>query len=117
MLQFPKTLALLSLLLVVSCAKQQPAPQVPSPDSAKIGAGVAKEGPGRGVIKEIDPKHTSAVIDHNNIPGIMDAMAMNYKVDRPDLLEDVKVGDSIAFTLQDRGEGNFVVTTVTKIVK
>jgi Cu/Ag efflux protein CusF len=113
---YVKAFALASLVFV-ACSKQEQQQPAPSPDSAKLAAAPVKEGQGRGVIKEMDSTKKSAVIDHNNIPGIMDAMAMNYKVDHPELLSGIKAGDSIQFTLQDRGEGNFVVTSITPIKK
>ena len=113
-----KVFALGSLVFLVACSKQEQQ-QNSSPDSAKIAASTTpvKEGQGRGIIKGIDTASKTMLLDHNDIPGVMDAMAMNYKVDNPALLSAAKVGDSILFTLQDRGEGNFVVTKVTPIQK
>ena len=111
-----KSVALASLVLLVSCNKQEQQ-QTPASDSAKIVAAPVKEGEGRGIVMAIDTAHKSMTLDHNNIPNVMDAMAMDYKVDNPSLLQAAKVGDSVVFTLQDRGEGNFVVTKITPIKK
>ncbi len=109
------TFLLFCSLFVVACSKQEQSQ--PMSDTAKVAAAPVKEGQGKGVVKGIDTAAKSITLDHNNIPGIMDAMSMEYRVDRPNLLTVAKVGDSVSFTLQDRGEGNFVVTTIAPISK
>ena len=41
------------------------------------------------------------VVNHGKIEGYMDAMTMPYKVDKPDVLKDVKAGDQISATVYD----------------
>jgi Cu/Ag efflux protein CusF len=38
-------------------------------------------------------------VNHGNVEGYMGAMTMPYKVDKPDLLKSVKVGDEIVATV------------------
>jgi Cu/Ag efflux protein CusF len=40
-------------------------------------------------------------VNHDKVPGYMDAMTMPYKVDKPDILKKVKVGDRISATVYD----------------
>jgi len=40
-------------------------------------------------------------VNHGKVEGYMDAMTMPYKVDKPDLLKQVKVGDQISATVYD----------------
>ncbi len=41
------------------------------------------------------------VVNHGKVEGYMDAMTMPYKVDKPDILKKVKVGDRISATVYD----------------
>src|SRR5437868_12891865 len=40
-------------------------------------------------------------VNHGKVEGYMDAMTMPYKVDKPDVLKQVKVGDRISATVYD----------------
>ena len=40
-------------------------------------------------------------VNHGKVEGYMDAMTMPYKVDKPDILKKVKVGDRISATVYD----------------
>ena len=40
-------------------------------------------------------------VNHGKVEGYMDAMTMPYKVDKPDILKQVKVGDRISATVYD----------------
>jgi len=44
---------------------------------------------------------TMLTVNHGKVEGYMDAMTMPYKVDKPDLLKNVKVGDQIKATVYD----------------
>ena len=45
------------------------------------------------------PGSSQIVVDHKAIPGFMDAMTMGYRIEPSSLLEGVKVGDSVRFTI------------------
>jgi Cu(I)/Ag(I) efflux system protein CusF len=40
-------------------------------------------------------------VNHGKVEGYMDAMTMPYKVDKPDILKNVKIGDRISATVYD----------------
>ena len=48
-------------------------------------------------------------VNHGKVEGYMDAMTMPYKVDKPDILKKVKVGDQISATVYD---GDFTLYDV-----
>jgi len=62
-------------------------------------APAAKRYPFTGRVVSVDPQGQSAVIDGDNVPGIMDPMAMSYKIKPPAALSELSPGDSIAADL------------------
>jgi Cu/Ag efflux protein CusF len=106
---------LLGATLVGGCGKKEQTPA--ASDSAKISAGPVKSGQGRGIVRTIDTGARTITLDHGNVPNVMDAMTMEYYCDQPQTLRELKIGDSVSFTLQDRGEGNFVVSAIAAIKK
>ncbi len=54
---------------------------------------------GEGKVIAVVPSSSQIVVDHKEIPGFMDAMTMGYRIEPPSLLEGVKTGDSIRFTI------------------
>ena len=54
---------------------------------------------GEGKVVAAVPGSNQIVVDHKEIPGFMDAMTMGYRIEPPSLLEGVKAGDSVRFTI------------------
>ena len=54
---------------------------------------------GEGRVIAVVPSSRQIVVDHKEIKGFMDAMTMGYRIEPPSLLEGVKTGDSIRFTI------------------
>lgn len=55
---------------------------------------------GRGVIQHIAPDGASIRIAHQDIPGFMQAMTMDFELKDPTVLTGAKVGDEVEFTLE-----------------
>jgi Cu(I)/Ag(I) efflux system periplasmic protein CusF len=54
---------------------------------------------GEGKVIATVPKASQIVVEHGEIKGFMDAMTMGYRVEPPSLLEGLKFGDKVRFTI------------------
>jgi Cu/Ag efflux protein CusF len=109
------------ILCSVACHKSQPASPAPSPTPASVKPiatpsppVVGKPYPGKGVIKLINRKENWIEIDHEEIVDLMPAMEMEWSVQKPSLLNNLKVGDRVAFTVVETGQGE-IITEIKKI--
>jgi Cu/Ag efflux protein CusF len=66
-----------------------------------------------GRVTDMDPKVPMIEIDHEDIPGFMPAMQMPFRLKDKSLLDGVKIGDRIEFTVENGVEG-MRVTAVRK---
>lgn len=57
---------------------------------------------GEGEIIATVPAASQIVLEHGEIKGFMEAMTMGYRVDPPTLLEGLKQGDTVRFTIDLR---------------
>ena len=62
-------------------------------------AGAQKTVVGEGKVIATVPNASQIVVDHQEIKGFMEAMTMGYRVDPPSLLEGLKFGDKVRFTI------------------
>lgn len=65
----------------------------------------------RGVVHEVSPAHGHAIVEHEEIPGFMPAMTMNFDVPNPAVLGRMAAGQEVAFTLEVRSR-SFRITEV-----
>ena len=72
-----------------------------------------KEYPITGTVVAVDPDKSTVTIDHEEIPGLMKAMDMEYAVDDATLLEGVKAGDQVEGQLNVQ-DGKYVITRLQK---
>jgi len=54
---------------------------------------------GEGTVIAVVPSSSQIVVDHKEIPGLMDAMTMGYRVEPASLLGGVQAGETIRFTI------------------
>ena len=114
--------AIAGLVLLLSCTKQNESQNASDTTSAGAHPGetagpAIKQGQGRGLVGAIDPKEKTILLEHNDIPGIMEAMSMSYPVERPELLQGLKIGDSVIFTLKEPEVWEYVVSAISVIPK
>jgi Cu/Ag efflux protein CusF len=64
---------------------------------------------GEGKVLAIDEKNWTVTLDHEAIPGLMPAMRMRFDVDRGVKLRGIKVGETVRFTLGNRGDAVVIV--------
>lgn len=67
-----------------------------------------------GVVKAINLEKGEITIDHEDIPGFMSAMEMDYSIADKTLLESVKTGDKVEFEIERTGS-EIVITKINKI--
>jgi protein SCO1/2 len=65
-------------------------------------AGEIEKFPIRGKIVSVDSAHGSVELDHEAVPGFMDAMVMTYKLKDPSVVSELHPGDRITATLLAR---------------
>ncbi len=77
-------------------------------------AQVEKQHSTTGIVKSIDADNLKVVLDHAAFAdGFMDAMTMPYQVAGKTLLDGLKVGDKIEFTVTENKKG-YSVTGIKK---
>jgi Cu/Ag efflux protein CusF len=82
----------------------------------KKAARVANVYHGVGVVESVDTDSKQIQINHEEIMDYMPAMSMPYRVKHKSLMDAVKAGDKVEFTIHDSGEGP-VLTEIKKVEK
>jgi len=65
----------------------------------QMGGDAQKTVTGEGKVVAAVPGSSQVVVEHGKIEGFMDAMTMGYRVDPPSLLDGLKPGDQVRFTI------------------
>jgi len=63
-----------------------------------------------GVVYDVNSEFEQILIEHEDIPGLMPAMTMNFDVADPGLLEQLETGDRIDFELEFTGDSYRVLS-------
>ena len=71
-------------------------------ESRVADSGTQKTVVGEGKVVATVPNSSQIVVEHEEIKGFMEAMTMGYPVDPPSLLEGLKFGDKVRFTIDVR---------------
>ena len=64
-----------------------------------------------GTVKRVDVSAGTVTIDHEDIPGLMMGMTMEFSVSKPEVLRDVAPGQAIDFRVRKDGD-KYVVTEI-----
>ena len=64
---------------------------------------------GVGLVEEVHKDTATVQINHEEIKGLMPAMSMPYRVKDKALLDAVKPGDKVDFTVEDSSSGIFLI--------
>jgi len=68
----------------------------------------------RGVVREVQPEYDQVVIAHDDIPGLMPAMTMNFDVPDPEVLAKLEKGQAVDFRLEFTGKSYRVVDVTVR---
>jgi protein SCO1 len=104
-------LGLLVLLTPLACAKRTAnAPGKPAAASAQ-----AKRYPLRGIVRGVDREKREVTVEHEAVPGFMDAMTMSFPVrDDPQVFEILREGDRLEAKLVVDGGDHWLEEILTK---
>lgn len=69
---------------------------------------------GVGTVKSIKPSVPSIEIDHDDIPGLMPAMQMEFRVKDKSLLENLEVENRVEFTVEN-GIGGLRIVALKRL--
>ena len=78
--------------------------------------GSAKTGEGEGVVLAVDPVANRVTLEHGDVPGLMQAMKMDYDVSDASLLGGLAPGDAVRFTLREDG-GRYTLVAIEDMSK
>jgi Cu(I)/Ag(I) efflux system periplasmic protein CusF len=67
-----------------------------------------------GVVKSTNLARPSIELNHEDIKGLMPAMTMEFYVKDKSLLDNVRAGDRVAFTIEN-GVGGLKITAIRKL--
>jgi len=69
---------------------------------------------GRGMVKDIRPQERQVIIAHEDIPGFMEAMTMEFEVKEESLLEGIARGEEVTFTVE-KTQDSLYLTTLARV--
>src|SRR6266851_221767 len=76
-------------------------------------APAGKHYPIKGKVVAVNPDKPSVKLDHEDIPGLMQGMEMEFGVDNPKLLQGLKAGEQVQGRLKV-DSGKYIITELEK---
>jgi Cu/Ag efflux protein CusF len=92
----------------------QPATAHGRPGAAPSGATGGPTVEGEGKVIAVVPASDEIVLTHGEIKGFMDAMTMGYPTKPPSLLDGVKAGDTVRFTIDTEAKAIVMLEKVQR---
>jgi Cu/Ag efflux protein CusF len=83
--------------------------------SAAADAAAAPAYSANGTVRSVDTAAKTMLIAHDEIPGFMKAMTMEFDLRDAEQAKGLARGDRIAFTFTDEGKGHLVIQTLRKL--
>lgn len=68
----------------------------------------------KGLIKSFGPDRKFVNIQHDDIPGYMNAMTMSFEPKSPEQLAGLSVNDRVVFTFISTDDGRRIISTISK---
>jgi Cu/Ag efflux protein CusF len=102
---------LAACLLLLGCVNGQAKSEAPGPPP------IASSAPRRtvgGVLKSIPESKKYVLIAHEDIPGFMKAMTMDFELLRPSQLDGLAPGDAITFTFVETEDHRLFIESIAK---
>jgi protein SCO1/2 len=97
---FASAVFLAVALVVAGCQKASEAPQ-------------QKQYEVNGKVVAVDKDQKTVTLDHEDIPGLMKGMEMQFKVENPQVLEGIAEGDQVSGQLKVRS-GDYIIQELDK---
>ena len=88
------TLSIVLVFTAAACSNGEPAPEPPEPETAEVQTFVV-----RGIFARAEKEGQAMHVRHEEIPGFMASMAMNFRLDNAVEIAGLEYGDKIEFTL------------------
>jgi Cu/Ag efflux protein CusF len=83
---------------------------------AACGGGQTNQGDGTGVVRAIAADRAAVTLEHGDIPGLMQAMTMDFAVAQPAQLAGVEVGETVEFHLVYEA-GAYTITELREVAR
>lgn len=107
------------VLLAAACGSTSLSPSnasnkpTASPQATQLPRPKNGDYPGKGLVTKINEDLGSVEMDHDDIPGVMPPMRMEFYVTDKKLLNGLKVGDAVDFTLR-YNDGQEIIVAIAQ---
>ncbi len=112
-----RVIALSFAMLLLAACQSQPRPSQPASQARSTQTDTAKRYPLRGVVLEIHKEKRELRVKHEDIPGYMKSMTMNFPVRDDAALATLAAGDEITADLNVAAPGEYWLSNIRKTGK